>query len=294
MAVLGYAPIASPVSHGSSGSMQRRASTTHPSPNIRPNPSPMQRSDMIGQMGEANPFGVEGVSQSGHMTQNYSPMLGGQGYAGIVISSAPSENYVLAPGSDNVPGAGRISTEPSPSSFATSPSQWGGVPFAGSQRITHHGSVTTPVPGDQHDITGSGHQLSSSYHPPFSQADPYQPFNVAPANPSHFPQYSTNIAQATGLGPRSRRRPRITGMQQSSQISYPSPHSEASDTPGTFAHASMPEKASPHALSDASPSLARSSISQPEPPRNAQGQIYCSHSECAQDPPTFNRKCEWT
>ena len=31
-----------------------------------------------------------------------------------------------------------------------------------------------------------------------------------------------------------------------------------------------------------------------EPPRNADGKIYCDHTACALDPPTFQRKCEWT
>ena len=32
-----------------------------------------------------------------------------------------------------------------------------------------------------------------------------------------------------------------------------------------------------------------------EPPRNAKGEIYCSHQECASNsPPVFSRKCEWT
>ena len=30
-----------------------------------------------------------------------------------------------------------------------------------------------------------------------------------------------------------------------------------------------------------------------EPPRNDKDEIYCSHEECAADPPTFRRRCEW-
>ena len=30
-----------------------------------------------------------------------------------------------------------------------------------------------------------------------------------------------------------------------------------------------------------------------EPPKNDQDEIYCDHPECAKDPPTFRRPCEW-
>jgi hypothetical protein len=30
-----------------------------------------------------------------------------------------------------------------------------------------------------------------------------------------------------------------------------------------------------------------------DPPKNAEGQIYCDHTDCQAAPPTFRRPCEW-
>ncbi|KAF7713159.1 Zinc finger C2H2 type domain-containing protein [Penicillium ucsense] len=49
------------------------------------------------------------------------------------------------------------------------------------------------------------------------------------------------------------------------------------------------------------PRLAEQRLSQPrlsvrrarDPPKNAEGQIYCDHADCQAAPPTFRRPCEW-
>jgi hypothetical protein len=30
-----------------------------------------------------------------------------------------------------------------------------------------------------------------------------------------------------------------------------------------------------------------------DPPKNAEGQFYCDHTDCQAVPPTFRRPCEW-
>jgi len=86
---------------------------------------------------------------------------------------------------------------------------------------------------------------------------------------------------------------------------YPSPHSNVSEQttssclsvlPGAMMSPGRPMVASPSMV----PSLGGSTNSREssrrstEPPRNAQGVLYCSHRDCAQQPPVFSRKCEWT
>ena len=85
---------------------------------------------------------------------------------------------------------------------------------------------------------------------------------------------------------------------------YPSPHSDVSrdETRSSCVSVLPSNNVSPNIMFTASPSTA-SHISHPEssrksqePPRNATGQITCSHPTCESkpNPPVFSRKCEWT
>lgn len=82
---------------------------------------------------------------------------------------------------------------------------------------------------------------------------------------------------------------------------YPSPHSAASDRASPLCPVNMSGN-SPQIMqretspSDAlSPPRRRDTSKQmnEEPPRNAQGQIYCNDPECANKNEIFARKCEW-
>lgn len=85
----------------------------------------------------------------------------------------------------------------------------------------------------------------------------------------------------------------------------PSPHSEDSGRASSslvlpvITNSTSPTPAPPAAIS---PRTDRSSVSRrpstvrvpsDEPPRHSDGKIYCDHEDCADDPPTFVRKCEW-
>ena len=86
------------------------------------------------------------------------------------------------------------------------------------------------------------------------------------------------------------------------QIDYPSPGSSASEqTNVVYPPVTMAGNTSPNPTDNTSP---RSTVLSPQqienagsdgdPPRNMSGQIYCNHLDCAQNPPVFLRKCEWS
>lgn len=97
------------------------------------------------------------------------------------------------------------------------------------------------------------------------------------------------------------------GLRLQDMQDYPSPHSNVSDQttssclsvlPGAMISPRIPPVTSPsismlpsvRSSSDSRQSSRRST----EPPRNAQGILYCADAECARQPPVFSRKCEWT
>lgn len=97
------------------------------------------------------------------------------------------------------------------------------------------------------------------------------------------------------------------GLRLPDMQDYPSPHSNVSDQttssclsvlPGAMISPRIPLVTSPSI--SMVPSMAGSSNSRhssrrsTEPPRNAQGILYCADPECARQPPVFLRKCEWT
>lgn len=97
------------------------------------------------------------------------------------------------------------------------------------------------------------------------------------------------------------------GLGLQNMQDYPSPHSNVSDQttssclsvlPGAMISPRMPLASSPNP--SIVPSVGESSASRQssrkstEPPRNAQGVMYCSHPEHGQRQPVFSRKCEWT
>lgn len=84
---------------------------------------------------------------------------------------------------------------------------------------------------------------------------------------------------------------------QESQSRYPTPRSEGSDHGGSLRPV-MPANLDLNGQATSPPTNAsqlsrRPSISNASPPRNLQGAMSCSHRECAANPPTFSRNCEW-
>lgn len=84
----------------------------------------------------------------------------------------------------------------------------------------------------------------------------------------------------------------LRNMGAPSRGDYPSPESESE--PYKHAHqadlvmnASLPKKLN----GVARPKVAMRRTQ--EPPRNAEGQIYCDHPECRDNVPIFRRPCEW-
>ncbi len=91
------------------------------------------------------------------------------------------------------------------------------------------------------------------------------------------------------------------GLHMSDMQDYPSPGSSTSgQTASSYLSMLPPNVISPGMPLMPSPSVAgsagsrQSSRRSQEPPRNAEGLLYCDHAEHAQQqPPVFSRKCEW-
>ena len=317
----------SPVSNVSN--LQYEASATHPSPNLgnNPQPSPIGR---INHPNEPSVFSANPMTQStNHMITYSDPIhaLGSslpydQGGASSAFSQVSSETIPVANTLPHNPSvAAPLTSGSSSTPFATAPSQsWRG--HAGSfsrpfSRISHHASSIASEPaGDEQDISSATTQFHPSYHDHFPSANPYDPntydIAVPTATPSPYQQqhpppfppqgFVPGPTQGIrGYAPARRLRTGRDVLSMHSSQSYPSPqHSEASEA-ASLGPVSMPPEGTPQPQLGgigSSPSLSRSSrrpsSTNTEPPRNAQGQIYCNHPECAAKPPTFSRKCEWT
>ena len=91
------------------------------------------------------------------------------------------------------------------------------------------------------------------------------------------------------------------GLHMRDMQDYPSPRSSTSEqTPSPYVPVLPSNVLSPRMPVMPSPSVAASTSSRQssrrsqEPPRNAEGLLYCNHPEHAeQEPPVFSRKCEW-
>ena len=91
------------------------------------------------------------------------------------------------------------------------------------------------------------------------------------------------------------------GLRLSDMQDYPSPgSSNSAQTASSYAPVLPSNVMSPAISSMQSPSLAGDTVSRQssrrsrEPPRNAEGLLYCDHTDHAQQQaPVFSRKCEW-
>ena len=97
------------------------------------------------------------------------------------------------------------------------------------------------------------------------------------------------------------------GLWMRDMHDYPSPHSEVSNQASSpclsiiggtglspnmpYAPSSTSAGESPHSIHSGRD---RKSSSEPGAPRNDQGLLICTRTECLPDTPTFQRKCEWT
>ena len=172
--------------------------------------------------------------------------------------------------------------------FATSTIQW---PY--SQGINQPAYANTyppwrPVYNPAENITSN---ITTTPQPIVSHT-PVQSYGIQqPQAPN--PQAAGGSLGSLGFG---------LGLQIQDMQDYPSPHSNVSEqttssclsvVPGTMISPRVPAISSPNP--SVAPSVGGSSSSRKstEPPRNAQGVFYCSHSDHA-NTPVFSRKCEWT
>jgi hypothetical protein len=109
-----------------------------------------------------------------------------------------------------------------------------------------------------------------------------QNFYTAYNDPGHFRNQYNSLQQL--------------GVPMDNTQGYPSPHSEGQERSNSIAVDNL----SPHMANEASPEYSPTSrrhsggFANRDAPRNQMGVIYCDHNECASNPPTFSRKCEWT
>lgn len=85
----------------------------------------------------------------------------------------------------------------------------------------------------------------------------------------------------------------VHGLQRN-----PSPYSEISDSQqypssGLSPNSDQPLRASPMSVNSYRPGVSPTQLRTEEPPRDAEGSIFCSHVDCSTSKKTFQRKCEW-
>ena len=186
---------------------------------------------------------------------------------------------------------------PSPSSTST---LFATVEVSGWPRIS--GSATTPSNISHRQNVwqpNSGHDEFIPAAPRVSYTQPpvvtyvgglQQPFNQ-PDTPEYWSLGTQPFQNTLGLE-----------FPMHDTTNYPSPRSEGSRSTPTIPRCPpfMAPNLSPRIPQDTSPTSERSSGSQrdssgnQEPSRDRDGRLYCDIGECATDPKTFPRKCEWT
>ena len=140
-------------------------------------------------------------------------------------------------------------------------------------------SLSLEVPQNQYTAVGT----YVDYNTPTSTTN--QPSSLWSLPPSY---HSPSIGLGVGYG--------AAAMNEN----YPSPQRSECSGGASPLCPSIPSNLSPIVSNNQySPSTEHESHndgrSNVEPPRNAKGEIYCSHEECASNsPPLFSRKCEWT
>lgn len=158
-----------------------------------------------------------------------------------------------------------------------------------------------PVPSPAYAPTYTHWQTPSPYDPTGSVLTTPQlthPSNIIQSYArGSQPAYTQNFQGPAGsLGGLGFGLGRISDMHN-----YPSPGSSTSEQTSSSILSVLPLSViSPGISSMPSPSVAgdtrsrQSSRKSQEPPRNAEGLLYCNHAEHAQQqPPAFARKCEW-
>lgn len=152
----------------------------------------------------------------------------------------------------------------------------------------------------------------ASSYPPWQTQSPFDPAGTVATTPQNIDR--SNIVQpyARRTQTANTRNPQVAtgsfgslgfglGLQMSDMQDYPSPGSSASEqTTSSYVSVLPSSVISPGMSLMPSPSVAggtgshRSSRRSHEPPRNAEGLLYCDHAEHAQqEAPVFSRKCEW-
>lgn len=198
-----------------------------------------------------------------------------------------------------------------PTSYATSvtPYPYISAPSISSSDLFPTSTVTWPYCQGINPVSSSAYapsyapwQTQSPFHPTGSgattpqrtdQSNIVQPYaqRIRTANTGN-PQAAAGSLGSLGFG---------LGFHMSDMQDYPSPGSSTSGQTAS-SHLSLlpPNVLSPGMPLMPSPSVAgstgsrQSSRRSQEPPRNAEGLLYCDHAEHAQQqPPVFSRKCEW-
>ena len=259
-------------------------------------------SDMIGSLG-ASAYATPEMSHSspiaGHMTARYSAQASQQAFTQsqeqeVLQKLAASSAGIRTPVT-SVPAS--ISDAP----FATPTSSiWSPNPnqAPGQSIVTHNAGLWQQPSLDEGTISSEPlyHRHSDFAVNPYAEridristAAP-SPIVYAASGfgfPGHFEQ------QQQHFNPNLR-------LPMTSQ-GYPmSPHSEASEPSSVVCPPTLPDHSAHHNQPQTSPSVGgssgsrRDSIGAQDPPRNGYNQIYCDHPECAANPPTFSRKCEWS
>ena len=207
----------------------------------------------------------------------------------------------------------QLATQPGntlPVSYATSVPSY---PYISAPSSSSHLYPTSPVtwPYCQGINPASTPAYAPSY-PPWQSQSPYDPPSTVGTTLQHTDR--SNIVQpyAQRIRTANLANPQVAagalgslgfglGLHMRDMQDYPSPGSSTSEqTPSPYVPVLPSNVLSPRMSLMPSPSVAASTSSRQssrrsqEPPRNAEGLLYCNHPEHAdQERPVFSRKCEW-
>ena len=197
-----------------------------------------------------------------------------------------------------------------PVSYATSVPSY---PYISAPSSSSHLYPTSPVtwPYCQGINPASTPAYAPSY-PPWQSQSPYDPTSSVGTTLQHTDR--SNIVQpyAQRIRTANLANPQVAagalgslgfglGLHMRDMQDYPSPGSSTSEqTPSPYVPVLPSNVISPRMSLMPSPSVAASTSSRQssrrsqEPPRNAEGLLYCNHPEHSdQERPVFSRKCEW-
>lgn len=191
----------------------------------------------------------------------------------------PSPNFASVVGTWPEPSGGNF--QQTYASFPDNPNVLQTAPYTQHSSYLQPRSVApqlTIQPPDAHHPQTSFESFSPHSRNALQEYHPYHPALIGGLGMGEGqPQYPPSPAHSDGAGRR-----------HSIAVS-----SADSLTPTTPTAKMVSDHTSPSSAGSASRREKLSVKRERDPPRNPKNQIFCDHEQCAENPPTFRRPCEW-